>query len=202
MSSAAHHPAVLLLASASPRRRELLAQIGVAHEVRPTDVDESPRPGEVAEALVQRLACAKAEAGLAAAGDRPVLGADTIVVLGGRVLGKPRDRAEGLAMLQALSGRRHRVLSAVALACRGWPTQCRLSVSEVSFRAITTAEAEAYWASGEPVDKAGGYAIQGRAAVFIEDLHGSYSGVMGLPLFETAELLAGVGLGPAGDHQP
>lgn len=186
----------IYLASNSPRRRELLDQIGVTHRVLRVEVDESARPGEDAAALVQRLALAKAHTGHAALprGDnRPVLGADTVVVCDQRILGKPRDRAAALAMLAALSGRGHEVLTAVALADH----RCErviLSRSQVGFRAISTAEAAAYWASGEPADKAGGYAIQGLGAVFISELAGSYSGVMGLPLFETAQLLNEFGI--------
>lgn len=181
----------IYLASNSPRRRELLDQIGITYRVLRVEVDEAARPGEEAAVLVERLALAKARAGRAGLppGDgRPVLGADTVVVADGRILGKPRDRAAGLAMLAALSERRHEVLTAVALADpRG--ERVLLSRSQVRFRAIDPAEAAAYWDSGEPADKAGGYAIQGLGAVFVADLAGSYSGVMGLPLFETAQLL-------------
>ena len=184
----------LVLASASPRRRELLAQIGVPHEVRAADVDERLLEGEAPAAGALRLAAAKARAVPAALGTgRPVLGADTIVVLDGVTLGKPRDREDALAMLARLSGRTHRVLSAVALATAQGVAQ-RLSDSAVRLRALTPAECVAYWETGEPADKAGAYAIQGRGAVFIAALEGSYSGVMGLPLFETAELLAAAGI--------
>ncbi|MFP5507224.1 MAG: Maf family protein [Gammaproteobacteria bacterium] len=186
----------IYLASNSPRRRELLDQIGITYRVLRVDVDETARPGEDAAALVERLALEKARAGRAGLppGDgRPVLGADTVVVADGRVLGKPRDRAAGLAMLAALSERRHEVLTAAALAD---PRRERvlLSRSQVRFRAIDPAEAAAYWDSGEPADKAGGYAIQGLGAVFVAELNGSYSGVMGLPLFETAQLLNEFGI--------
>lgn len=181
----------IYLASNSPRRRELLDQIGVTYRVLRVDVDESPRAGEDAAALVQRLALEKARAGHASLpqGDgRPVLGADTLVVCGGRILGKPHERPAGLAMLAALSGRQHEVFTAVALVDqRGG--QVLLNRSQVNFRDIAPVEAAAYWASGEPVDKAGGYAIQGLGAVFVTCLVGSYSGVMGLPLYETAQLL-------------
>lgn len=186
----------IYLASNSPRRRELLDQIGVTYRVLHVEVDESVRPGEDAAALAQRLALAKAHAGRAAlpADDgRPVLGADTVVVCDGRVLGKPHAREAGLATLAALSGREHEVLTGVALADAAREAVL-LSRSRVRFRAIAPAEAEAYWASGEPVDKAGGYAIQGLGAVFVADLAGSYSGVMGLPLFETARLLGKFGI--------
>ncbi len=181
----------LYLASNSPRRRELLEQIGVAYRVVPALVDETPQPGEAAAELVLRLALSKARAGyagLAADTHKPVLGADTLVLCEDRILGKPRDRAAGLAMLAALSGRQHEVLSAVALVSAE-RERVLLNRTRVRFRDISPAEAEAYWASGEPQDKAGGYAIQGRAAIFVTELQGSYSGVMGLPLFETAQLL-------------
>ncbi len=186
----------IYLASASPRRRELLRQIGVSYRRLRLDVDETPRLGETPGGYVARLALAKARTGCAALGRRrpaPVLGADTAVVVDGEILGKPRDRAEGLAMLTRLSGREHRVLSAVAVAV---PTRdaVRVQESRVRFRALTPAECVAYWDSGEPLDKAGGYAIQGRAAAFVVELRGSYSGVMGLPLFETAELLRAFGI--------
>ncbi len=189
----------LLLASASPRRSALLTQIGVPHRVQATEVDESALAGEAPLALVQRLACAKAMAGVPLAGGLPVLGADTIVVLDDRVFGKPVDGIEAQAMLLALAGRTHRVLSAVALVLPTGQTQCRVSENQVRMRPISPAEALWYWHSGEPRDKAGGYAIQGLAAIFIEGLTGSFSGVMGLPLFETAQLLgeAGIGIGSA-----
>ena len=181
----------IYLASNSPRRRELLDQIGVTYRVLPVVVDESPRLGEAAADLAQRLALAKAHvghAGLAAGDHKPVLGADTVVVIDGNILGKPHERAPGLAMLAALSGRRHEVFSAVALVA-GQRERVLLNRSQVRFRDIAPEEAAAYWDSGEPVDKAGGYAIQGLGAVFVAELSGSYSGVMGLPLFETAQLL-------------
>jgi len=179
---------LLVLASASPRRRALLEQIGVPHRVQPVEVDETPRPGEAPEVLALRLALAKARAGAARAEGAPVLGADTVVVLDGACLGKPAGRAEAVEMLCRLGGREHEVVTAVALA-DGEREATRLSVSHVRMRPITRAEAEAYWETGEPRDKAGGYAIQGLGAVFVEHLDGSYSGVMGLPLYETAELL-------------
>jgi septum formation protein len=182
----------LYLASASPRRRELLRQIGVAYRLLPVAVDETPLPDEAPTAYVARLALAKARAGVAAIPARrkarPVLGADTAVVVDGAILGKPGDRAEGLAMLARLSGREHRVLSAVALATSARDA-VKVQESWVRFRELTRAECAAYWDSGEPLDKAGGYGIQGRAAAFVAELRGSYSGVMGLPLYETAELL-------------
>ena len=184
----------LLLASASPRRSALLAQIGVAHRVAATDIDESALPQETPLALVRRLAHHKALAGLDQAQGLPVLGADTIVVCDDTVFGKPRDGAEAQAMLLALAGSEHQVYSAVTLLDAQQRAHHALSCSIVRMRAISAAEALAYWQSGEPQGKAGGYAIQGLAAVFIESLQGSYSGVMGLPLYETAGLLQAAGL--------
>ena len=176
------------LASASPRRRELLTQIGVPHVVTGAHIDETEHPGEPPRDYVQRMARTKALAIWSQDSSLPVLAADTTVVLDGVIFGKPRDRADALRMLAALSGRTHEVLTAVALATRDGIAM-RLNESRVTFRALTSAECAAYWDTGEPQDKAGAYAVQGRAAVFIERLAGSYSGVMGLPLFETAELL-------------
>jgi septum formation protein len=185
-------PPLILLASASPRRSELLRQIGVAHEVRPVDVDESARPGEAPSGYVLRLAEAKAAAlwaRLDAAGRLPVLAADTTVTLEGEIFGKPADAADARAMLGRLAGRTHEVHTAVALRHAGGAA-ARVSSSSVSLRELTPAEIDAYWRTGEPADKAGGYAVQGRAAVFIRHIAGSYSGIMGLPLYETWELLA------------
>lgn len=178
---------VLCLASASPRRRDLLASIGVAVEVRPVDIDESVRRGESATDYVVRLARAKALAGRRLS-SLPVLGSDTAVVLDGEILGKPRDRDDAAAMLRALSGRAHEVVTAVAVAGpAGLLDAC--VATRVVMREIGDAEIAAYWATGEPADKAGGYAIQGLAAVFVARIEGSHSAVVGLPLFETAELL-------------
>ena len=197
---------LIVLASASPRRSALLTQIGVPHVVRATDVDESALAGESPEALVRRLAQAKALAGLRGASTHaqtsgralPVLGADTIVVLQGVVFGKPRDQADAVRMLLALGGHTHHVLTAVALAMPGRGAAGAISVAlsdtAVTMCAITPAEAEEYWASGEPAGKAGAYAIQGLGAQFIVHIDGSYSGVMGLPLYETAQLLQAHGL--------
>lgn len=180
----------LLLASRSPRRRELLTQIGVDYEVVAVDVDESHRPAESPEAFVQRLAVEKARAGFAASkGDLPVLGSDTIVVRDGVILGKPAGLEDAAAMLMSLAGRSHRVMTAVALV-DDVRQSVRLNISQVTFRPLSEAEITAYCETGEPDDKAGAYAIQGLAAAFIAELQGSFSGVMGLPLFETAELLA------------
>jgi septum formation protein len=184
-------PPVLVLASASPRRRELLWQIGVGHRLAIAGVDETPRAGEAAAECVVRLALAKAKKMWT--GTLPVLGADTAVVLEGELLGKPTDRRSALSMLERLSGRSHRVLTAVALV-HGGGSDVRLSDSEVRFRELGAAECALYWDSAEPRDKAGGYAIQGFGAVFVSELRGSYSGVMGLPLFETAALLDAAGV--------
>jgi len=187
----------LYLASASPRRRELLLQIGVTCQVLPVDLDESPEPGESAEHYVGRLALDKARAALTLLGKAErtlILAADTAVVIGADILGKPRDAADAAAMLRRLSGGEHRVLSGVALIGADGRETSALNESRVRMRRIFDAEIAAYWATGEPADKAGGYAIQGRAAVFVEALSGSYSGVMGLPLFETAALLAAAGV--------
>lgn len=194
----------LYLASQSPRRLELLRQIGLAPVVLPlrharprADVDETPLPNEKAMAYVHRLAEAKARAGLMALAGRrlrelPIVAADTTVTLDGAILGKPADAAEAAAMLRLYSGRSHSVFTAVAVAYQG---QVKVTVSEsaVRFRSLSEAEIAAYINTGEPYDKAGGYGIQGKAALFIEHLSGSYSGVMGLPLYETAELLQLVG---------
>lgn len=185
--------AVIRLASVSPRRRELLTQIGVPHVITGAHIDETVLPGELPGDYVQRMARSKALAVWQRDQSLPVLAADTTVVLDGVIFGKPRDRADGLRMLAALSGRTHEVLTAVALAHAG-SVSVRLNESQVHFRELTPAECAAYWETGEPLDKAGAYAIQGRAAVFIDSLHGSYSGVMGLPLFETAELLRAAGV--------
>lgn len=184
---------LVCLASVSPRRRELLTQIGVAHVVSAADIDEAVRPGELPAEYVVRMACDKARVVQGRGAALPVLAADTTVVIDGAVLAKPRDRADGLAMLARLSGRTHQVLTAVALATSAG-IDFRLSASAVRMRVVTAAESAAYWESGEGHDKAGGYAIQGRGALFIEHLCGSYSGVMGLPLYETGELLAAAGL--------
>lgn len=185
----------LYLASRSPRRRELLAQLGLRPLLVGAEVDETPRPDEEPLAYVQRLALEKARVGRARVPPRdarPVLAADTAVVLAGRILGKPADAADALTMLGALSGRDHQVMTAVALS--GAHEQVAVAVTRVWFRVIDAAEAAAYLATGEPLDKAGAYGIQGRGAVFVERLEGSYSGVVGLPLFETAALLTREGV--------
>ena len=184
----------LYLASASPRRRELLDQIGVSYEVVVADIDETPLQDESPDGYVSRLASAKAAVVHGRlAGDAVVLGADTAVVIDGQILGKPVDRADGLRMLERLSGRKHDVLTAVAVHSKG--DSCVQVVQTcVEFRVIDAEERERYWATGEPADKAGGYGIQGFGAVFVTALHGSYSAVVGLPLCETASLLASVGI--------
>jgi septum formation protein len=187
-------PAALILASASPRRAQLLAQIGVNYRVVAAGLDERRSPAEPIEQCIVRLAEQKAlQVRALLASTLPVLGADTAVVLGDEMLGKPADRAAGLAMLARLSGRTHRVLSAVALAGANG-VRSVLSQNTVRLRRLSAAECVAYWDSGEPCDKAGAYAIQGLGAVFVEELHGSYSAVVGLPLFETAALLHEAGV--------
>lgn len=186
----------IVLASASERRSRLLTQIGVRHESLAADLDEEPRTGERPADYVQRLARDKALAARAALGGRtdiPVLAADTTVVLDGRIFGKPASERECVAMLMALSGRTHEVMTAVALA-DGGNLRTAMNVSRVTFRALDEQECRRYWATGEPAGKAGGYAVQGRAAVFISRLEGSFSCVMGLPLYETAALLDAAGV--------
>lgn len=186
----------IVLASASPRRRELLLQIGIRHTVLAVDIDETPAAGETPQALAGRLARGKALEGHRRHGGRvPVLGSDTVVVVEGRIFGKPADRAEGLRMLAALSAREHQVLTAVALTQPDDPGLLleALSTTTVRMREITPTEAAAYWDTGEPAGKAGAYAIQGIGAMFIEHISGSYSGVMGLPLYETGRLLQALG---------
>jgi septum formation protein len=185
--------ALLCLASVSPRRHELLTQLGVPHIVRSADIDESVLPGELPRRYVARMARAKARAIHARGEPLPVLAADTTVVLDGEIFGKPGDRTEGLLMLERLSGRSHLVLTAVAL-LTGGELHLRLSASAVTFRAIPAHEAAAYWQTGEPRDKAGSYGIQGHGAAFIRKLLGSHSGVMGLPLKQTADLLRLAGI--------
>ena len=186
----------IFLASGSPRRRELLQQIGVPFRVIGADLDETALRGESPLAYVSRLAQAKAGLGWErsrASGHAPVLAADTAVVLEGGILGKPSGMKDAIAMLLRLSGRAHEVLTAVALRTVTG-SEVKVSRSVVTFRSIDSSEARAYWETAEPSDKAGAYAIQGYAAIFISDLKGSYSGVMGLPLFETAELLKAAGV--------
>ena len=196
---------LIYLASRSPRRRELLKQIGVSFEVlvlrehpsRGPDVDESQLPGELPDDYVRRVCRVKAEVGWDRVVQRrlrrfPVLAADTVVCVDDKILGKPADPADAARMLRLLSGREHRVLTAVALKFEA-RTELLVSESRVRFCELAQPELEAYVESGEPTDKAGAYAIQGRAAAFIAELHGSYSGIMGLPLYETAQLIRKVG---------
>lgn len=196
----------IYLASRSSRRRDLLRQIGVGHELlvlreaqpRGRDVDESPHPGEAPRDYVLRVAAAKAAAGLHALSLRrvmlkPVLAADTAIALDGRIIGKPRDAADAATILGDLSGRDHLVMTAVAVAYAA-RLETRLCVSKVWMCALDAARIQRYVLSGEPMDKAGAYAVQGRAAAFIARIEGSYSGIMGLPLAETAELLTQFGV--------
>jgi septum formation protein len=191
----------IYLASRSPRRGELLTQVGVRFAVIAADIDETPRPEESPTEYVRRIALEKGRAGrsvLPERDGRPVLAADTAVVSEGHLLGKPRDREDAARMLRLLSGQTHRVLTAVALiaGAREW---VEMSESRVTFRPIREEEIRRYWRTGEPLDKAGGYGIQGHGALFVAALDGSYSGVMGLPLFETGRLMeqAGIELLPA-----
>jgi septum formation protein len=186
-------PPALRLASASPRRRQLLDLIGVPHVVTPADIDETPRPGEAADDYVCRLAREKSEAVWSRQKDLPVLAADTTVVIDETILGKPESEADAARMLKLLSGREHFVYTGVALQSpRGM--RVGLSKSSVTFSLLSDAQIHAYWASGEPQGKAGAYAIQGFGAVFVANLAGSYTGVMGLPLHETATLLRNAGV--------
>jgi septum formation protein len=195
----------IYLASRSPRRRELLGHIGVKFHLllfrnRPgaaPDIDEVPQPGEDPRDYVMRLARAKAAVGWKRMLERnlpraPVLAADTTVALEGRIFGKPQDRADAEQMLAALSGKRHEVLTAVALQFDD-EVETALSVSDVQFRSLAQDEIRAYVATGESDDKAGAYAIQGRAALFVAEIRGSQSGIVGLPLYETAQLLQKMG---------
>jgi septum formation protein len=179
----------LILASASPRRAELLKQIGVKFETHPVDINETPQLGELPEDYVKRLAIEKARAALVSyqQNEVMVLGSDTAVAIDGEILGKPCDKEHALSMLRKLSGRTHQVLTSVALI--GLHETCIVSSNEVSFKNLTEDEINWYWGTTEPLGKAGAYAIQGKGAVFVEHLEGSFSGVMGLPLFETNQLL-------------
>lgn len=178
---------VLCLASASPRRRALLASIGVPVTVKPCDIDETPLSGELPDAYVLRLAIAKAQAA-ASLTDLPTLGSDTAVVVDGRILGKPHNAMQGADMLRLLSDRSHQVLTAVAVTGPEGILSCCMA-TQVIMRKIDENEIADYWRTGEPADKAGGYAIQGLASIFVKEIQGSHSAVVGLPLFETAQLL-------------
>jgi septum formation protein len=186
-------PPVLRLASASPRRRQLLELIGVPHVVTPADIDETPQPGEDAGIYVCRLAKDKAIDVHRRHADLPVLAADTTVHVDGAILEKPRDEADCIRMLTLLSGREHQVFTGVCVVGGKWPSLGAVRTA-VHFRRITSDEMRAYWASGEPQGKAGGYAIQGLGAVFVEKIVGSYTNVMGLPLYETGQTLRGLGI--------
>ncbi len=184
------------LASASPRRHELLTQIGVRFDVVNVDVDESPLAKESPEDYVQRVALAKAKAGLKALNDDPeavVLGGDTSVICKGQVFGKPENQAHARDMLMALSGAEHEVYSAISVVSAAQQAT-QLVKTTVRFRVLSEQECEAYWQTGEPQGKAGGYAIQGLGSVFVVDIKGSYTGVVGLPVAETAQLLADFGV--------
>ncbi|HEY5604534.1 MAG TPA: Maf family protein [Gammaproteobacteria bacterium] len=204
----------IYLASQSPRRRALIEQLGIHYQVLDVAVDESPHPGETPEELVARLAGEKAQAGWRKVAQQsvPVVGADTCIVVDQQIIGKPENRQQGIQLLKRYSGRTHRVVTGIAIVGPdngkhaavdataagdaddwvdvGIVQQVRVNTSAVTFRILTDRECDQYWETGEPVGKAGGYAIQGKAAAFIEKLAGSYSGVMGLPLFEFAELAA------------
>jgi septum formation protein len=179
----------IYLASQSPRRRELLQQIGVDYETLTVAVEEQQRDDESSVEYVRRLSQDKAKAGADIKNEYPVLGADTIVVLNDRVLEKPQSEQEAIDMLLSLSGNTHQVMTAITLVL-DQRSDTRVNITSVRFRAISETEAREYWATGEPKDKAGGYGIQGKAAVFVEEIQGSYSSVVGLPLFETANLLS------------
>ena len=179
----------IYLASASPRRKQLLSRLPLEFEQFSVDLDETPHTGESAEQLVCRLASEKAQAGVKIAkNDWPVLGSDTIVVLDGKILGKPVDKSDAMAMLAGLSGRTHQVMTAIAFA-NNTKVLCELVTTEVSFKELSAEEIEQYWQSGEPTDKAGAYGIQGLAGRFVTNINGSYFAVMGLPLYETQALL-------------
>ena len=183
----------VILASASPRRRELLALIGVAHEVRPADIDESYLEGETPHAHAERLARGKAATVAAAHPEAVTIGSDTIVVVDGRVLGKPRDVAHAHTMLRMLSGRSHEVMTGVAVTWRG-RTVSGVETVGVTFRELDDADIEAYIATGEPMDKAGAYGIQGFGATIVTRVHGDYFAVMGLPLNRLVRQLEALGL--------
>lgn len=186
----------LYLASRSPRRQELLRQVGLRFEILPADVPEQPAPGQAPADYAVATALAKANAARASVrAPLPVLGADTDVVIEGRILGKPAGRDDAVAMLRRLSDRAHEVYSAVAVVADG-RAETALSVTQVSFGPITEQAAQDYWDSGEPADKAGAYAIQGLGAQFVKEIRGSYSGVVGLPLYETLGLLRRFGVHP------
>lgn len=183
----------IILASASPRRRELLDQINIAYLVKPAEIDESPKIGETGLDYVKRIAAEKSAACCALyGGELPVLAADTSVVINGHILGKPADFQDAERMLTQLSGQTHEVYTSISL--RGREHWQETSITQVTFRELKPWEITAYWHTGEPLDKAGSYAIQGLGSAFVHTITGSFSGVMGLPLFETAQLLAKQGI--------
>ena len=185
--------AQIILASASPRRKELLDQIGISYLVRAVNIDESVNPQESPLTYVQRIAAEKSAACLALYGTQlPILAADTTVVLDDMIMGKPKDKDEAMHMLRLLSGRTHRVFTAVSL--RGHEHWQTVNITEVTFKTLTDQEIFNYWHTGEPQDKAGSYAIQGVGAMFVQTIKGSFSGVVGLPLFETSQLLLKQGI--------
>ncbi len=190
-----NRPPTLILASGSPRRRELLRQLAVTFKVMPTDIDETISDGEAPQDFVQRMALEKAQAGFElGGGSLPALGSDTIVLLEGEIFGKPGSRADAVAMLQSLSGQTHHVYSAVALALEPGKVLQTLNSTAVTFAALPAGWIGQYCQGEEPMDKAGAYAVQGGAGQYIRCIKGSYSGVMGLPLYETAVLLRHAGL--------
>ncbi len=182
---------MIYLASQSPRRQELLRQIGIEFEQVDADIDETPRENESPQTYVERMAAEKALNAFRMDMSYPLLAADTSVICENQILGKPQNQQDFLAMFERLSDNAHQVITAVAVTNNkaSAAVKTRVSVSEVIFRKITRNEALRYWQTGEPADKAGGYGIQGTGAIFIKKISGSYSGIMGLPLFETAELL-------------
>ena len=185
--------AQIILASASPRRSELLNQLGIIHQIKAVDIDETPFLDESPQHYVQRMATEKSSACAELVSTAlPILAADTAVILNKQIMGKPENESHAAEMLRQLSGQTHYVYSAVSL--RGKQHQQRVSITDVVFRVITEREIKAYWETKEPYDKAGGYAIQGMGSIFIQTIKGSFSGVMGLPLFETAEILTEQGL--------
>ncbi len=193
----------LHLASASPRRREILTALGLSFTYAGVDIDESVLAREAVSDMALRLATSKARTAFDAGDyDVPVLGADTSVVLDDRIFGKPKSKEDALQMLACLSGHTHQVLTGVAVLTHGG-LQTAVSRTEVQFREIRPDEAEAYWQSGEPAGKAGAYAVQGLGGIFVRDIHGSYTGVVGLPVYETADLLgrAGIDLASNAAHE-
>lgn len=190
--------ATLILASASPQRARILAQLGLVFTAVPADIDETPRAQESPEALAGRLARTKAEAVWAAYPEARIIGSDTVVAHGETAFGKPRDLADARAMLNALSGTTHRVFTGVAVIAPGAPASVRVVASQVTLDTLSEAAIVAYWQTGEPAGAAGAYAIQGIGGQFVVHLAGSFSAVMGLPVYETAAMLRATGLDPLG----